>query len=47
MSRIGAVLFYVFMIIAAFGIAAFASEFFLGRSIDEVIADFLFVIFHR
>jgi hypothetical protein len=46
MAKIGAVLFFVLMIVAAFGIAAFASEFFLGRPIDEVIADFLFAIFH-
>jgi hypothetical protein len=34
------------MIVAAFGIAAFASEGFLGRPIDQVIAGFLFAIFH-
>ena len=47
MPKIGAVLFFVLMIIAAFGIMAFASEVFLGRPVDDVIGDFLFVIFQK
>jgi hypothetical protein len=43
----GAVIFFVLLIIVAFGIVAFASEFFLGRPIDEVIGDLMFAIFHR
>lgn len=47
MSKTGAVIFFILMIVLAFGILAFSSEFFFGRPIDEVIGDMLLVTFGK
>jgi hypothetical protein len=47
MSRIGAVIFFTLMIVVAFGVVSFSSEFFLGRPLMEVVHDFWFALFRK
>jgi hypothetical protein len=47
MSKIGAVIFFLLMIIVTFGIVSFSSEFFLGRPLMDVVQDFWFALFRR
>jgi hypothetical protein len=47
MSKLGAVFFFVLLIIVTFGIVSFASEFFLGRPVTEVLRDFWFALFRK
>jgi hypothetical protein len=47
MSRFGAVIFFVLMLVVTLGIISFSSEFFLGRPLIDVLRDFLFTIYHK
>jgi len=47
MSKVGAVLFFLLMLVVAFGIISFSSEFFLGRPLVEVAGDLMFKLFHQ
>ena len=47
MSKLGAVIFFILIIVVAFGLVSFSSEFFLGRPLMEVLQDFWFVAFRR
>ena len=47
MSKIGGVVFFVLMIIVALGVVSFASEFFLGRPLTEVVHDVWFALFRK
>jgi hypothetical protein len=47
MSKIGAVIFFLLIIVVAFGVLSFSSEFFLGRPLTEVVQDFWFALFRR
>jgi len=47
MSKIGTVIFFVLIIVVAFGVVSFSSEYFLGRPLMEVVRDFLFMLFRK
>jgi len=47
MTKLGAVIFFLLMIVVTFGIVSFASEFFLGRPVTEVVRDFLLALFRK
>ena len=47
MSKIGTVIFFVLIIVVAFGVISFSSEYFLGRPLMEVVGDFLFMLFRK
>jgi hypothetical protein len=47
MSKIGAVIFFLLMIVVALGVVSFFSEFFLGRPLMEVVQDFWYAAFRR
>ena len=47
MSKIGTVIFFVLIIVIAFGVVSFSSEYFLGRPLMEVVEDFLFMLFRK
>jgi len=47
MTKLGAVIFFLLMIVVTFGIVSFASEFFLGRPVTEVVRDFWFALFRK
>lgn len=44
LSKIGMVVFFLILIVAAFGVISFACEFFLGRPLVAVIKEFLFLV---
>lgn len=46
-SKIGAIIFVVILLIVAFGIISFAAEFFLGKPLDELVEDLLFMIYRK
>jgi len=43
-SKIGALLFFLLLLIIAFGLISFSSEFFLGKPLIKVVQDFLFML---
>ena len=45
-SKIGAVIFFLLLLVAAFGLISFSTEFFLGKPLVKVIQEVLFM-FHR
>jgi hypothetical protein len=47
MSKIGAIFFFLILIVAAFGLVSFASDFVFGRPITDFIKDFFFIVFRR
>jgi hypothetical protein len=47
MSKVGTVIFFLLLIVVAFGLVSFSSEFFLGRPLMEVLQDFWFVAFRK
>ena len=47
MSKIGTIIFFVLIIVVAFGVISFSSEYFLGRPLMEVVGDFLFMLFRK
>jgi hypothetical protein len=47
MTKLGAVIFFLLLIVVALGVVSFASEFFLGRPVMEVFREFLFALFRK
>jgi len=47
MTKLGAVIFFLLLIVVALGVVSFASEFFLGRPATEVFREFLFALFRK
>jgi hypothetical protein len=47
MSKLGPVIFFVLIIVVAFGVVSFFSEFFLGRPLLDVVRDFWFAVFRK
>jgi hypothetical protein len=47
MTKLGAVIFFLLLIVVALGVVSFASEFFLGRPATEVVRDFLSALFRK
>jgi hypothetical protein len=47
MSKLGGLFFVFILIIAAFGLASFAAEFFFGRPLMAFVKDFIFMVFHK
>jgi hypothetical protein len=43
-SKIGAAVFFLILVVVAIGLISFACEFFLGRTLIDVIKDFFFVL---
>ena len=43
-SKIGAVVFFLILIVIAIGLITFASEYFLGRPLIEIIKEFFFML---
>jgi hypothetical protein len=43
-SKFGGVIFFLILLIAAFGIISFSAEFFLGKPLMAVVKDFLFLL---
>jgi hypothetical protein len=43
-SKIGAVIFFLILIVVAIGLISFTCEYFLGRPLIDVIKDFFFVM---
>ncbi|MGH7793491.1 MAG: hypothetical protein ACREQ2_01095 [Candidatus Binatia bacterium] len=41
-SKIGGVIFFLILLVGAFGIISFSAEFFLGKPLLAVVKDFLF-----
>gem|GEM_PF-860904 len=46
-SKIGAIIFFILLLVVAFGLISFATEFFLGKPLIKVIKDLLFIIMYR
>ena len=47
MSKTGGLIFFLLIIIVALGVISFASEFFLGRPLMEVVHDLWFAAFRK
>ena len=47
MSKLGAVIFFILIIVVAFGLISFSAEFFFGKPLMEVVQDFWFALFRR
>ena len=47
MSKIGAILFVVLLLVVVFGIVSFSAEFIFGRPLMEFVDDFMFRFFHN
>lgn len=47
MSKLGALIFFILMIVVAFGVISFSSEFFLDRPLMDVIQDAWFALFRK
>jgi hypothetical protein len=46
-SKIGAVIFFLLLLVAAFGLISFSTEFFLGKPLFKVIQDVLFMFYRE
>jgi hypothetical protein len=46
-SKIGAVIFFLLLLVAAFGLISFSTEFFLGKPLVKVIQDVLFMFYRE
>lgn len=43
-SKIGALIFFLLLLVAAFGLISFSAEFFLGKPLIKVVQDVLFML---
>ena len=46
-SKIGAIIFLLLLLVFAFGLISFATEFFLGKPLAKVVRDLLFMIYRK
>lgn len=46
-SKVGALIFLLILLVLAFGLISFATEFFLGKPLTKVIQDFLFLFYRK
>jgi hypothetical protein len=46
-TKWGAMIFFVLLVFIAFGIVGLSSNIFLGRAMDDVVRDLVFMILHR
>lgn len=46
-SKIGALIFFLLLLVFAFGLISFATEFFLGKPLITVVKDFLFMLYRK
>jgi hypothetical protein len=46
-SKIGAIIFFLFLFVFTFGLISFSTEFFLGKPLTKVIRDFLFMLYRK
>ena len=46
-SKVGALIFLLILLVLAFGLISFATEFFLGKPLTKVIQDFLFMFYRK
>jgi hypothetical protein len=47
LQKVGALVFFLLLLIVAFGLISFASEFFLGKPLVKVVHDLLFMFYRR
>jgi hypothetical protein len=47
MSKLGPVIFFILIIVVAFGVVSFSSEFFLGRPLMDVVRDSWFALLRK
>lgn len=46
-SKIGAIIFFLFLFVFALGLISFSAEFFLDKPLIKVIRDFLFMLYRK
>jgi hypothetical protein len=46
-SKIGAIVFFLLLLVAAFGLISFSTEFFLGKPLVKVIQEILFMLYRK
>ena len=46
-SKVGAIIFLLILLLLAFGLISFATEFFLGKPLTKVIQDLLFLLYRK
>lgn len=46
-SKIGAIIFFLLLLVFVFGLASFATEFFLDKPLIKVVKDFLFMLYRK
>jgi hypothetical protein len=46
-SKFGAIIFFLLLLVFAFGLISVATEVFLGKSLIEVVKDLLFMMYRK
>ena len=46
-SKFGAIIFLLLLLVFAFGLISFATEFFMGKPLTKVVKDFLFMLYRK
>jgi len=46
-SKLGAIIFFLLLLVFAFGLISFATEYLMGKPLMTVIRDFLFLIYRK
>jgi len=46
-SKFGAIIFFLLLLVFAFGLINFAAEFFMGKPLTKVVRDLLFMIYRN
>jgi len=46
-SKIGGIIFFLILLVVAFGLITFSTEFFLGKPLIKVVQDVLFMFYRK
>jgi len=46
-SKFGAIIFFLLLLVFAFGLISFATEYFMGKPLMKVIRDLLFLMYRK
>ena len=46
-QKVGAVVFFLLLLVVVFGLLSFASEFFLGKPLMRLVREYWFLFSHR
>ena len=46
-SKFGAIIFFLLLLVFAFGLISFATEYFMGKPLMTVIRDLLFMMYRK